>query len=138
MNIKIRRFIFRLICAVYPRFPVQRALWMVKIYGDEGLSQRRQAMLEADSQEMLRQGRQLDALRILHCAIILSPNNYNADKLARDIIASRRKAKSTLDRSANKDDYIHHQIDLEMQRFALYVMRAVERGGYAKLSPPKI
>lgn len=137
MKQKIQRLIFRLICAVYPRFPVQRALWMVRLYAGEGLSQRRLAMLEGDAREMLRQGRQLDALRILHCALLLNPGAKTTEQLARDTTAKKWKMKGALDRAEAQDHPVHHQIDLKMERFSWYVVRAVERGGFAKLTPPE-
>jgi hypothetical protein len=133
---KIQRFIFRLICFVYPRFPVQRALWMVRLYVGEGLSQRRLAMLEEDARVMLRRGRQLDALRILHCALLLNPGAKGTERLAREITAKKWKMRSALGRGVDQESSLHHQIDLKMERFSWYVMRAVERGGFAKLIPP--
>ena len=136
MNIKLRRLIFRLICAVYPRFPVQRALWMVRLYAGEGLSQRRISMLEEDARDMLRQRRQLDALRILHCGLLLSPKCRSINELARKILASKYKMRALIENSDNQEDYVHHQINLKMHRFSSYVMRAVEQGGYRRLAPP--
>jgi hypothetical protein len=136
MKQKIQRLIFRLICSVYPRFPVQRALWIVRLYACEGLNIRQLSMLEEDAREMVRQGRQLDALRILHCALLLNPGAKAAEQLAREITAKRCKMKKAVNRAVDSEHLVHHQIDLKMERFSWYVMRAVERGGFAKLTLP--
>ena len=138
MKLKHSQFVFRFMCVVYRRFPVQRALWMVSLYASEGLRKRRLSMLELDAKEMLRLGRQLDALRILHCALLLNPGAKDVDRLAREVMTKKWKIKSDSDDQSDKNYIAAHQLDLKMQLFSWYVMQAVERGGFAGMRHPML
>lgn len=138
MKKHLKSLIFRLICTIYPRFPVQRAVWLVRLYAGEPLSKKWLAMLEADARRMLAQRRQLDALRILHCGLLLNPDTGSLEKLAREIIAKRGKSEKTNGKNINGNIPDEHQNELKMRRFSWYVMQAVDRGSFARLSPPKV
>ena len=130
----LRHLIDKALRRIFPRFAVWRALQMVRLYAETGLSRKRLDMLEDDAQELLKRGKLLDALRILHCALLLNPKAGNLRAFAKELVAKRWKLKES---NAISKSQVDVMIEAKMDIFADYVMQCVDRGGFSKACVPK-
>ncbi|MBM5784958.1 MAG: hypothetical protein FJ076_09045 [Cyanobacteria bacterium K_DeepCast_35m_m1_288] len=131
----LRRWISKILTALFPRFAVWRARQMVTLYANSGLSAKRLAMLEADARKAVRSGKPLDALRILHCALLLNPEAPQIKKFAKKLVVKRWKLSST--KPPLSEEQLNFAVDLKIERFAIYVMQSIDRGGFAKAKLPE-
>lgn len=130
----LRLWISKALATIFPRFAVWRVRQMVTLYANSGFSAKRLSMLEADARQALRRGSQLNALRILHCALLLNPEAGRIRKTAREIVAKRWKI--ALKPGLNREQ-LQLEVDLKMERFAIYVMQSIDRGSFARAQIPQ-
>jgi len=128
-----RRFLEKTLKRVFPHFAAWRALQLVRLYAETGFSRKRLAMLEADAQELLKRGQTLDALRTLHCALLLNPKAGHLRAIAKQLVAKHWKL--NVSEEVSKDE-INAMIDAKMYVFSSYVMQCVDYGSYAKVRVP--
>jgi len=131
----LRRWISKLLTKLIPRFAVWRARQMVTLYANSGLSKKRLAMLEADARKAVRRGKPLDALRILHCALLLNPEAPQIKKFAKELVVKRWKLSNA--KPPLSKEQLNFAVDLKMERFAIYVMQSVDRGSFFKAQVPQ-
>ena len=106
---------------------------MVRLYAGEGLSRKRLAMLEADARKMVQKGRLADALRILHCALLLNPESRQTLQFADEVMAKKLKIKWSQAKGRSERESAELDLLLKSANFSLYVMRAVDRGGFSRV-----
>jgi len=128
-----RRFLEKTLKRVFPHFAAWRALQLVRLYTETGLSRKRLAMLEVDAQELLKQGKTLDALRVLHCALLLNPKAGHLRAIAKELVAKRWKLNTS---KAVSREEVDNMIDAKMYVFSSYVMQCVDHGSFAKVRVP--